>query len=278
MNFPIIDAHQHFWQLSRGDYGWLTRDFEAIYRDFMPADLLPQLRRTGVTRTVLVQAAPTVAETEFLLALAERHDFIAGVVGWVDMASARGLADLRRLAGHAKLKSIRPMIQDIEDPDWMLRPELAPTFEALIEADLAFDALITPRHLAPLARLLERFPGLRLVVDHGAKPAIARDGLDEWADGLTAIARFPNAYCKLSGLLTEAGERTDADSLRPYLQHLLASFGPTRLMWGSDWPVLNLAGEYQGWLALVRDFLAPLPAGQQAAILGANAQHFYRLS
>ena len=169
-----IDSHQHFWRLDRGDYGWLTPQLAPIYRDYLPADLAPQLARAGVDSTVLVQAAPTVAETLFLLELAREHAFIAGVVGWVDFESPMAAESIGTLAADSKLVGLRPMIQDIPDIAWMLKPGLAPAIEAMIDHDLVFDALVLPKHLPVLLDFAEMYPELRLVVDHGAKPPIAQ--------------------------------------------------------------------------------------------------------
>ncbi|MBB3061209.1 amidohydrolase family protein [Microbulbifer rhizosphaerae] len=272
-----IDAHQHFWQLSRGDYEWLGPELEVLYRDYLPAQLQPLLAAAGVSKTVLVQAAESVEETEFMLRLADDSDFIAGVVGWVDMESGNAVDTLDRLARHSAFKGIRPMIQDIADTRWMLKPELEPVFTALIERGLTFDALVTPRHLEPLLILLRRYPDLKAVIDHGAKPEIATGRTTEWAGDIARIASETSACCKLSGLMTEAGDNPGFESLMPYMEHLLACFGAHRLMWGSDWPVLELAGNYPQWLAFAERFVAPLTEVQQQAIWAGNAERFYHL-
>jgi len=272
-----IDSHQHFWSVERGDYGWLTPEQEVLYRDFGPADLEPLNRDAGVQRTVLVQAAPTVAETRFLLDLARRTSWIAGVVGWVDMASGEAPELLEALARDAKLRGVRPMIQDIPDLDWMLGPELEPALRALVELDLAFDALVRPVHLPNLLCLLERHPELRVVVDHGAKPSIAEGLIEPWASDLARIAGETGALCKLSGLVTEAGADWTPESLEPYLDRLLECFGPERLMWGSDWPVVDLAGGHASWRRVSEAYLSRLPATAREAILGGNAARFYQL-
>lgn len=277
-----VDAHHHYWRIDRGDYGWLTPDLAPIYRDFLPADLAPLLGAAGVERTVLVQAAPTVAETELLLGLAAASDSVAGVVGWVDMEAADAPRVVADLAADPWLKGLRPMIQDIADPDWMLRPELAPAFAALVEADLVFDALVKPLHLANLMTLVERHPGMTLVIDHGAKPDIGhwRPGdrdFAAWAEGLAALADAPRVHCKLSGLVTEAAPGWRTDDLRPYAETLLEAFGPERLLWGSDWPVLLQAGDYEGWCRTTDELLVGLDAAERAAVLGGTAARCYRL-
>ncbi|WP_171180622.1 amidohydrolase [Ruegeria sp. HKCCD8929] len=272
-----IDAHQHFWTLARGDYGWLTADLEVLYRDFGPEDLTPMLKAAGIEGTVLVQAAPTVAETEFMLGLADRNSFIKGVVGWVDFESPDAPDEIARLAQHPALVGLRPMIQDIADPDWMLRGDLAPAFAALTGQDLTFDALVLPHHLSNLRRLLERYPQMRVVIDHGAKPRIADGDFRDWATDMAAMARDTSAFCKLSGLVTEAAVGWTVDDLKPYVVHLLDTFGPERLIWGSDWPVCTLASSYERWLEATDILLADLDSAAKSAILGGNATRAYRL-
>jgi L-fuconolactonase len=277
MSTPRIDSHQHFWQLQRGDYDWLTEDLQVLYRDCLPLELADHLRRAGIDRTVLVQAATTVAESEYLLSLADEHDFIAGVVGWIDMAAPDALAQLDHLAQHPKLLGIRPMIQDIADPLWMLKDELTPVYRELITRGLRFDALVKPQHLDALLELLQRHPDLPVVIDHGAKPDIANEEFAHWADRMQALAQQTQACCKLSGLLTEAGPDAGAEQLAPYVEHLLQCFGPQRLMWGSDWPVLNLASNYPRWLTVTESLLANLEPADQDAIMGGTAIRFYGL-
>lgn len=272
-----IDAHQHFWRLSRGDYGWLTPDLAPIHRDFEPPDLEPLLDAAGIGGTVLVQAAATEAETEFMLSLAERHDFIRGVVGWTDFAAADAPARVAALARHPKLKGLRPMIQDIADDGWMLRPELEPAYRAMTEHGLVFDALVLPRHLANLATLVARHPALKVVVDHCAKPEIAAGRFDDWAEGIGRVARSPSTVCKLSGLVTEAGEGWTVERLRPYVDHVLEIFGPDRVIWGSDWPVCALAATYGQWVEVTDILLADRRPDERAAILGGNAIRVYGL-
>jgi len=277
-----IDSHQHFWRLSRGDYGWLTPNLVPLYRDFGPADLVPILRRHEIAGTVLVQAAPTVAETEFLLAIAAEAPFVKGVVGWAGFDQPSGPADIERLAADRHLKGMRPMIHDLADPEWMLRPALAQSIAALQQCGLAFDALLRPEHLGPFKRFLRLYPDLPIVLDHGAKPAIAagRNGaapFDRWARDIREIARDRRLHCKISGLATEAAKDWQPADLEPYLDLLLESFGPARLMWGSDWPVVDLAGGYDLWRKTALDYLAKLSQDERRAILGETAIAFYRL-
>jgi len=270
-----IDSHQHFWSLARGDYGWLTPALAPLYRDFLPADLAPLLRSAEIDRTILVQAAPTVAETRFLLDLAQRTDFIAGVIGWVDMAAEDAADVIAELTTDPRLRGIRPMIQDIADIDWMLAPGLTPAFRSLAERDLCFDALVRPQHLRNLGILLGRHPDLKVVIDHGAKPRIADGQFDEWAADMARLARETPALCKISGLVTEAPSGATLESLRPYLDHLFTVFGPERLMWGSDWPVVNLACQYSTWWETMQRYVTPLDPAARGAVLGRTAARFY---
>lgn len=270
-----IDAHQHFWRLARGDYGWLTPALGPIYRDFMPDDLTPELASAKIDKTILVQAAPSEAETHFLLEIAAKTPFVAGVVGWVDFDAPDAATHIATMTQNPRLVGLRPMIHDIADPDWMLSAHLAPVFEALIAHDLTFDALVKPPHLTRLLVLAERYPGMRIVIDHGAKPLIARQSFDPWRADMAAFAGRPNVTCKLSGLVTEAApDWRDAD-LSPVFSHLIAVFGPERLIFGSDWPVLNLAGDYARWVSVAERAVAPLGTAAKAAIFGGNAQRIY---
>jgi len=242
----LIDSHQHFWRLDRGDYGWITPDVKPIYRDYLPADLLPQLAQAGVGSTIAVQAAPTIAETRYLLQLARENTFIAGVVGWVDFEAANVLEVIADLASDVNLVGLRPMIQDIPDPEWMLRQELDPVFEAMIDHGLVFDALVKPPHLKALRELTARYPDLVTVVDHAAKPPLGSGAIDEWKVDIAALARGSDVVCKVSGLVTEAGS-ADPARFEKCFDHLLEIFGAARLMWGSDWPVCELVCSYEEW-------------------------------
>jgi L-fuconolactonase len=275
---PRVDAHHHVWRIDRGDYGWLTPALGSIYRDFALADLEPLLARAGITATVLVQAAPTVAETHFLREVARASNgLVRGVVGWVDLIAHDAISTLEMLARDPLVKSIRPMLQDLADPEWVLRPDVGAALAVLSRLGLRFDALVKPPQLPALLRAIEREPELHVVVDHGAKPAIAAGEWEPWASLIAAVARNPRAHCKLSGLVTEAAEGWTTDSLRRYTDHLLACFSPQRVLWGSDWPVVLLGGGYARWLEATAVLLRDLDAGERAAILGGNAVRFYGL-
>ncbi len=274
-----IDSHHHVWSLARGDYDWMTPALGVIYRDFGAADLGPLIAAAGVEATVLVQAAATTDETGFMLAVADAAPFIKGVVGWIDFEDPSQIEQLRAFALHPKFRGVRPLIQDIPDVDWMLRPDLDWAFRAMIDLDLTFDVLGHPRHLPNVLTLLKRYPALRAVIDHAMKPDIAGGSFDEWALGMSRIAEETSAFCKLSGLVTEAGAHWTAASLRPYVAHVLNAFGPDRVMWGSDWPVLNLAGDYDGWHATAEALVSDITSSEQAkaSIFSETAQRFYRL-
>jgi L-fuconolactonase len=272
-----VDSHQHFWKRELGYYNWLTEDMGAIYKDFSADDLRPLLKKSSIDRTVLVQAAPDIAETKYMLSLAETTDFIAGVVGWVDMQSIDAPYHLANLSRSPYFKGIRPMIQDINDDDWMLKEELSAAFFTLMQLGLCFDALVKPRHLKALFTLAQRYPTLKIVIDHAAKPDIAGQQFEQWAADIEALAQLNNVYCKLSGLVTEAGHNPDFDCLIPYMQHLLTTFTASRLMWGSDWPVLNLATDYSQWISLTEAFLCSICPEQQTQIWSQSAIKFYNL-
>jgi L-fuconolactonase len=274
-----IDAHQHFWHPGRGDYGWMPKGDPVLDRPYGPADLAPDLARHGIDRTVLVQAAPTVAETEYMLGIADATPHVAAVVGWIDFENPTDLSHLKRLAGHPKFRGVRPMIQDIPDDGWMLRDDVQWAFGAVADLGLTFDALGFPRHLAPFRTLFQRYPNLRVVVDHCMKPQIrtpSETGFRHWADGLSRLADM-GAYIKFSALVTEATSDWTAEDLRPYVDHILAAFGPDRVMWGSDWPVVRLRCDYADWHAAALALTAHLPALARARIFGGTAEEFYRL-
>ena len=288
---PRIDAHQHFWQPARGDYAWLRADdlvLAPLVRDFLPEHLGAHLQAHGVTQTVLVQAADSPAETEFMLDLASRHDVIGGVVGWVDLSRADAAATLEHWAArHPKLKGVRPMLQDLPAADWIATAPHPDAMRALQGLGLRFDALVQPWHLEPLLRFLRRWPELPVVIDHAAKPQLAQGWDAAWAPAwrqhLAEIARLPQVRCKVSGLLTEAAPATRGSAqaavaaLRPVWDSLLQWFGPRRLMWGSDWPVLTLATRYDGWVAISEALIGELSPHEQAHVWHHTAQAFYGL-
>jgi L-fuconolactonase len=276
----IIDAHQHFWNPARGDYGWMPPDDPILARVYTPADLATHLAQHGINRTVLVQAAPTVAESEYMLGIADATPFVGGVVGWVDFDRPGDRAELRRLARHLKFKGVRPMIQDIPDDAWMLRDEVQWGYRAVIAEGLTFDALGFPRHLDHFLTLLKRYPEMRVVIDHCMKPQIrhhSAESFTHWAAGMSRLAAETGAFCKFSALVTEADPGWRVEMLKPYVDHILAVFGPERVMWGSDWPVCRLRASYGEWFAAAQALTAHLPDPARARIFGGTAAAFYAL-
>ncbi|OLL29243.1 hypothetical protein BTH42_23610 [Burkholderia sp. SRS-W-2-2016] len=275
----LIDAHHHLWRIARNDYGWLTPDTGFLYRDYEPADFKPILDAHGIERAVLIQAAPAVAETDFLLSLADQHPWLGAVVGWVDLSAGDAPQQLDRLAKHPRFRGVRPMIQDIADDNWMLRAELNDAFVALAQRDLSFDALIQPRHLRALIELVERHPSLRIAINHCGKPEV-RDwhagdaSFNAWQAGMTELARHPNVFCKLSALPTRAAPNWNAATFAPYVDVLMSAFGAGRLMWASDWPILERNGRYPDWFRVARELV---PEADHARVFGATAQSFYRI-
>lgn len=272
----IIDAHQHFWDPGMFDYFWMEPGI--LQRAYLPADLRPILDEVGVQHTVLVQAQQNVAETRWFLELAEQNEFIAGVVGWVDLTTPDLNHTLDNLQKHPRFKAVRHMVQDEADPSWLMHPDALAGLRELAARGIAYDVLIRPPSLPTVAPLAEQIPDLRMVVDHIAKPPIASRRLDGWADHMAQIAQCPNVWCKVSGMITEADHATwKASDLKPYVQSVLSQFGADRLLYGSDWPVCLLAGSYrQVWDAL-HEALGPLSGADHAKIFGENAKAFYRL-
>jgi L-fuconolactonase len=250
---------------------------DLVYR---PADLTATLARHQIDGTVLVQAAATVAETEYMLGLADASDFIKGVVGWVDFENPADVKVLERLKAHPKFKGVRPMIQDIPDDDWMLRADVQWGYATLADLDLTFDALGFPRHLANFLTIFKRYPNLRVVIDHCMKPQIRDHNAANfafWADGMARLAGETGAFVKFSALITEANPDWSVAALRPYVEHILRVFGPDRIMWGSDWPVCRLRAEYDGWLTAAQSLTEHLSSAAQTRIYGGTAAQFYRL-
>lgn len=277
-----IDAHQHFWRLARGDYRWLRPTMGVLWRDYEPAHLAPHLARAGIARSVLVQAADSMAETAFLLELARAQPSVAGVVGWIDFGARNAVATIEELSDEPLLVGVRPMLQDLGDPRWMLRREFDPVWREMSVRGLRLDALVRSEHLGHLRELAARHPELTIVVDHLAKPCVVPFGerwthFDAWRDHLRGLARQTRASCKLSGLITEAAVSWCVDDLRPYVDVALDTFGPERLIWGSDWPLVELRGGYAAWWETTVELLSPLAEHQRAAILGGNAARVYGL-
>jgi len=277
---PIVDAHQHLWDLDAAEYPWLVPAYGPLYRTFQPEELVPQLARAGVQRTVLVQAADNHADTDHMLAIAARFDYVAGVVGWVPLDRAdETRSSLDRLARYPVVKGIRHLIHVEADPDWLLQPNVLDGLHVLADRGLTFDIpSVIPRHLEHVPTLAKEVPELAIIIDHLAKPPIKDRGWEPWASLLARAAEAPNVYAKVSGLNTAADFETwTAEDLQPYIDHAIACFGADRLMFGSDWPVAILAGDYQKvWEETLRA-LADVKPDDRSAILGGTANAVYRL-
>ncbi len=270
-----VDAHQHCWRLERGDYGWLRAGdpaTQALYRDFLPADLWPLLQANEVSQTVLIQAAASEAETDYLLALASGHDWIAGVVGWVDLSDPAAVASLKCWSHNAKFKGLRPMLQDLTRPDWIATQPHAEVLAAMRQLGLRLDALVRPAQLPALLSFVRRNTTLPVVIDHAGKPAQTGD-LDAdygWRRDMAALAEYPQVFCKFSGLMGASPAQ-----LRAVWDDLLRWFGPRRLMWGSDWPVLTLDASYADCVTRSAALIAELSVEDQARLWRGTAAEFY---
>lgn len=275
----MLDCHQHFWKPARGDYHWMGEHVAPLLRDFLPDDLRPLLARAGITRTIVVQAAETEAETEFLLALAIETDFIAGVVGWLDLDCDEFPQRMRHFRRNPLFVGIRPMLQGLEHDDWILRPRVLRHLALIAETGVPFDILTFPRHLPHVIQALRSTPGLKAVVDHLSKPQIAAAILDPWRDHIEEVASFAGVSCKLSGMVTEASpERWALRDLEPYVDHVLKCFGADRLMFGSDWPVCILAASYGEVNNAMRALLAKhCGPDDMLRIFSTNGENFYSL-
>lgn len=276
-----IDAHQHFWNLSLADYPWLTPEHGPIYRNFEPPDLEPQIRSAGIDKTVVVQAANSYADTDHMLALADQFGWIGAVIGWVPLwepdEAAKKLDDQYSL--HPKFRGVRHLIHDEPDPDWVVQERVLEGLSVLSDRELIFEVVaVFPNHLRHVPFLAERLPNLTLVVDHLAKPPIKEKRIEAWAMQLAAAAKYPNVYAKVSGLNTAADTATwSAADLQPYIDFAIRQFGADRLMFGSDWPVCLLAGDYARVWGETQKALSGYPPPVVDAILGGTAKRVYRL-
>jgi len=272
-----IDAHQHYWKLSRGDYDWMrASDLQPLRRDFLPEHLLPELISHRIDKTVLVQAAPTVQESDFLLGLAEHESSVFGVVGWIDCEAPDFAQQLGQRNRRPEWLGIRPMLQDISDDRYLLRPKVLESLNVLGSSGGRLDLLVTSRHLTVVDQVLRLLPGLPAVVDHCAKPNLRKKRVSDWRLGLERVAAHSNVYCKLSGLVTEASLEFSAEDLAPEVEYVWSLFGPDRLMFGSDWPVCTLVTNYDRVVALVYEILGSrLSGAAEANLFGHNALRFY---
>jgi L-fuconolactonase len=274
----IVDSHQHFWQVGRFDYPWMSSEVPVLYRDYLPPALAPVLERNEVARTVLVQASNSLSESRWLLSMANDYPFIAGVVGWVDLTDAELEQRLPELISNPKFKGVRHLVESEPAEDWLVQPSVLKGLQTLASHKVTYDLLVHTRHLRHVKTVAESCPELSLVVDHMAKPPVASGEISEWLRELKAVAMFPNVYCKLSGLVTEANHSAwKLDDLRPFVDSALELFGPTRLLFGSDYPVCLLAASYDQVLDSFRELLKELNDDERSRIFSKNAVEFYRL-
>jgi len=275
-----IDGHQHFWRVERGDYHWMDANVPVLCRDYLPDDLRPLLMKHAIDSTILVQAAQTVAETDFLLELAAENEFIAGVVGWLDMDSEDFPSQFARYRKNPKFIGLRPMLQDLEDDGWILRPKVLKSLQLIADADFPFEFLTYTRHLPYVLNALEKVRPMRAVIDHVSKPEVRSQKLEPWKTYITQLAQHPNLYCKLSGMITEADhENWSAESLRPYISHVVDCFGWDRVIFGSDWPVCLLGGSYDQVVQVLTDALGThMGEMEERKLFGENAARFYKLN
>ena len=276
----IIDAHHHFWDPSRGDYSWMPQDNKILNRKYDLEDLAKDSRSIDLYKTVLVQAAATNAETEYMLNIAENSDLVSGVVGWVNFEDPNQLKQLKTFAKNPKFVGVRPMIQDIPDENWVLNKDFDIFFKTIIDLDLSFDALGFPIHLDNFYIIASKYPSLRFVIDHLMKPKICNNDqkeFDHWKNGMSKFSNLDNVYCKFSGMVTEACKNWTEDDLKLYTNEILQIFTDKKILWGSDWPVCNLRTDYIGWFNTAQNLTNNLSLDQKQNIFYENAIKFYKL-
>lgn len=277
----IIDSHQHFWQVGRFDYPWMSPELGVLYRDYLPEELEPILNQNAVVKTILVQASNSLSETDWLLGLAQRHQFIAGVVGWVDLTDSGMAEALEVFKANPKFKGVRHLVESERADDWLAQPNVLRGLQTLEQHGISYDLLVHTRHLKHVKTVAEACPQLRLVIDHLAKPPIAggsTDEIEEWVNGFREVATYANVFCKLSGLVTEANLTSwRSEDLQPYVERALEFFGPARMMFGTDWPVCLLAASYDQVLEAFQLLLRDLRDEERTMIFGGNAANFYQL-
>lgn len=270
----VVDAHQHFWAYNAQEFGWIAPDSQ-LARDYAPRDLRGELARCGVDRSIAVQARQCDEETQMLLRLAREHEWIMGVVGWIDLTDPDLAARLDELAQEPLLLGLRHVVQDEPDPRFLLRSDFQAGVASVLRAGFGYDLLVRACQLEHVPAFLRAVGPGRIIIDHGAKPDIRDGGWEPWAGRMAAIAREFPVYCKLSGLVTEAGDGWSADQIDRYMQHLIDCFGPERLIFGSDWPVCGLSASYEQVHALALGALGQLTARERAAVMGGNAIRAY---
>lgn len=273
-----VDAHQHFWQYNTADYGWIGDNMQVLKRDYLPADLLSELKKVGFDGCIAVQARQTLDETEWLLKLASENTFIQGVVGWVDLCSENIEAQLQNYSKHSKFVGVRHVVHDEPDDNFMARQSFRNGISLLEKYNLTYDLLLFPKHLPLATELVKAFPRQKFVLDHIAKPDIKNQLKEPWASNIKQLAQLPNVYCKLSGMVTEADwSGWKKDDFTFYLDTVLESFGSNRVMIGSDWPVCKVAGNYPDVLSIVIEYIETHHKEALLKVLGANCLDFYNL-
>ena len=276
----IIDAHQHFWDPSRGDYHWMPKDNPILNRKYEVKELSQVSESIDLHKTILVQAAATNEETNYMMAIAENSDLVSGVVGWVNFEDPNQLEQLKTFSKNPKFVGVRPMIQDIPDKNWVLNKDFDIFFKTIIDLDLSFDALGFPIHLENFYIIASKYPSLRFVIDHLMKPKICNNDPKEfnnWKNIMSKLSNLDNVYCKLSGMVTEACENWTENDLKPYINEILKIFTDKKILWGSDWPVCNLRTDYIGWLNTAQNLTNNLSLDQKQNIFYENAIKFYKL-
>jgi L-fuconolactonase len=273
-----IDAHQHFWLYNQEEYNWINNEMNVLKRDFLPENLITELKKEGFDGSVAVQASQHEGENDFLLDLADRYSLIKGVVGWVDLQADDVKAKLEKYAKNIKFKGVRHIVQSEPDPEFLLRPNFLRGISQLQYFDFTYDILIFPPHLKVAADFVSRFPDQKFVLDHLAKPYIKEQRISDWKKDLKLLASFPNVMAKISGLITEDHWNSwEKNDFKPYLETALEAFGAERLMIGSDWPVCLLAASYQEAIQISEDLVSELSTDEQRQIRGENAINFYNL-
>lgn len=276
----IIDSHQHFWDPDRGDYSWMPKNDKVLTKKYGVEDLIKESKSINLHKTILVQAAATNAETEYMLNIADKSNLVAGVVGWVNFEDVNQLQKLKLFAKNKKFVGVRPMIQDIPDANWVLNKNFDIFFKTLINLDLCFDALGFPIHLDNFYLIASKYPSLRFVIDHLMKPKICKNNKDDfhnWKIGMNKLSKLDNVYCKFSGMVTEACENWNEKDLKPYTDEILDAFTDQKILWGSDWPVCKLRTDYIGWFNAARNLTNKLSLTQKQNIFYNNAIKFYKL-
>ncbi|MCF8224334.1 MAG: amidohydrolase family protein [Bacteroidales bacterium] len=274
----MIDAHHHLWVYNDRDYNWMDESMGILKRDYLPCELQEEMKKSGFSESVVVQARQTVEETDWLLDVADSFEFIKGVVGWVDLLSDEAKDQLGTFSSHPKFSGVRHVIHDEPDPGFMLRDDFAMGIAAMGQYDLAYDLLLFPRHLPNALQLVQKFKNQRFVIDHLSKPNIKKREIEPWKTDITRMAANPNVWCKISGLVTEA-DHSDWNYLElvPYLDIVVEAFGTGRLMTGSDWPVCRLAGEYADIMSVPFHYFASFTEEEKDQVFRSNAIDFYNL-